>query len=723
VAVTSGGKVDSEHAREGQALSLEEEILALNGQLRQRVDELDTLLKILPVAVWIGNADCTQIRGNPAAYRIMGLSPGINASMTSAEPEVPGGMKMFVDGREVAPESAPMQRVARSGQAWNNVECELRFPDGTTTTVYGSVAPLFDDRGRVRQVIGAYADYTGRKRADEERRKAVDAERWLLQGVLSAIDDGVTVQDAAGKLIFANASAARLVGFESPEALLSTPVAEILRRFDICGEDGAPLPFDKLPSRAIFNGEPSAPVVVQYVVAGKGERRWSHFQAYPVLDSQGKLARVVSVFRDVTDEHHEQARRRLLQGAVERFNASLDYSATLKSIAREMVPVLADWCAIDLLEGDDLERVAVAHVDPTKVALVEEIERRYPPDPSVQHSRRMVMQSGKPYLMPVIPEDMVRAATKDAAHLELIERLRLHSIVVVPMIGRHGPLGALSLVSAESRRVYTEEDVAFACALADRAALAIENARLVRALEATVEAEKRAREQAEQAAKFSEMFLGVVGHDLRSPLNAIGTGAHVILRAATDDRLRRPAARIVESSRRMARMIEQLLDLTRIRMGRGISVDPAATNLGELVRQIAEEVEAAYGGAIELERVGDTSGFWDSDRLGQVVSNLLANAATHGTSGGTIVVRLDGTAPDTMSMQIRNDGQVPSETLPRIFEPFRGSKYQRGAAQGLGLGLYITREIVRAHGGTIDVTSSGGQTTFDVRLPRETRAV
>jgi signal transduction histidine kinase/PAS domain-containing protein len=649
--MTTVAGADEEHAKDEQALlrrsAAEEEIHALNRQLRQRVEELDTLLKILPVGVWIGNADCSRITGNPAAYRMMRLTPGINASVTTSEPEVPAGLRIFVDGEEVAPDDAPMQQVARSGRAWDNFEHEVKFPDGTTATVYGSVAPLFDEYGRVRQVIAAYADYTERKRAQE----AAEAEKRLLHGMLAGIDDGFTVQDPTGKLIFANASAARLVGFESPEAMLSTPAAEILARFRIFGEDGAPFPLERLPSRALLEGEPrSTPVVVQYHPAGTEERRWSHVRAYPVLDAEGKLARVINVFRDVTDEHREEARRRVLLRAIERFNASLDYDATLEAIAREMVPAVADWCAVDLLEGGAVKRLAMAHVDPARVALVEEIERRYPSDPDAPGSPRSVMRSGKPHLVPVIPEAMLRAAARDAEHLALIERLRLHSALVVPMIGRDGPLGALSLITAESRRTYTEGDVAFASALADRAAIAIENARLVRALEAALQREKRAREQAEQAAKFSELFLGMVGHDLRNPLNAIGTGAQLILVTAADDRQRRPAARIVASVQRMARMIEQLLDFTRIRLGRGISVQPAAMNLGELVRQIAEETETAQGCAVALERDGDTAGSWDADRLGQALSNLLVNSAVHGPKGGTTAVRLDGTASDTVTI-------------------------------------------------------------------------
>jgi PAS domain S-box-containing protein len=590
--------------------------------------------------------------------------------------------------------------------------------DGNEVPLEIGLSPLRTGTGVV-VVVASVVDISERKRAAE----AVDAERRLLQAVLAGIDDGFTVQDRAGQLIFANASAARMVGYPSPEAMLATPASEILRHFELFAEDGTPFPLDKLPSRAVLTGQTGESVVVQYRVAGTEERRWSHVRAYPVLDAHGRLTRVINVFQDVTDEHLEKAQRALLLRAVERFNTSLDYGETLKGIAHEMVPALADWCAVDLAEEGTLRRLAVAHVDPAKVTLVEEIERRYPSDPDAPGSPRAVMKTGKPYLLPVIPADMIRAAARNAEHLEMLDRLRLHSCLVVPMIGRHGPLGTLSLVTAESRRVYSEEDVAFLSALADRAAIAIENGRLVRELEETVTREKLARQEAEKAARFSEMFIGMVSHDLRNPLNAIGTGAQLVLVTATDDRQRRPAARIVASTQRMARMIDQLLDFTRIRLGKGLSVEPHTMNLAPLARQIADETEAAHHCKISVEALGDTAGVWDADRMGQVLSNLLANAAVHRKSGGSVAVHMDGSAPTTLLMVVRNDGQIPKELLPKIFEPFRGSGHQRGTARGLGLGLYIVREIIHAHRGIIDVSSDEGVTAFQIRLPRAARLV
>ena len=145
----------------------EDEILRLNTELQAQLDDMKALLEILPTGVWIGNSDCSVITGNPAAYQIMGLPANINASLTNPQPETPPGLRIFVNGDEVEPKDAPMQRVAQTGKPLSNIEHELLFPDGMRRPVYASVVPLFDSHGTVRRVIGAYTDFSERKRTEQ----------------------------------------------------------------------------------------------------------------------------------------------------------------------------------------------------------------------------------------------------------------------------------------------------------------------------------------------------------------------------------------------------------------------------------------------------------------------------------------------------------------------------------------------------------------------------
>lgn len=236
--------------------------------------------------------------------------------------------------------------------------------------------------------------------------------------------------------------------------------------------------------------------------------------------------------------------------------------------------------------------------------------------------------------------------------------------------------------------------------------------------------EKRARAAAERTVHFSEMFMGVLGHDLRNPLSAIVMAGHVLTQKAQDDQTRRIARRIVRGSDRMTRMIDQLLDVTRIRLGGGLSLERTRVDLDALARHIVEELEDLEGAAhrerFELRAIGVTTGEWDEDRMGQVISNLAANAAQHGAAGRPIVVSIDGTDRDTVVMTVHNEGSMPSAMIPEIFDPFRSSRAGTGPrVRGLGLGLFITQQIVRAHGGDIEVESSEtAGTTFRARLAR-----
>ncbi len=226
-------------------------------------------------------------------------------------------------------------------------------------------------------------------------------------------------------------------------------------------------------------------------------------------------------------------------------------------------------------------------------------------------------------------------------------------------------------------------------------------------------------EQLARVIRLSEMFVGVLGHDLRNPLSAILTGARLLEHRAESDKIAVPTRRILSSAARMARMIDQLLDFTRIRQGQGIPMRRGPVDLAKICALVLDELErpgATTPTSVEL--LGDASGSWDGDRLMQLMSNLVSNAMVHGAQGTPVVVRIDGTGP-TVRLDVCNAGAVPVDVLPFLFHPMQGGgeRLQRGL--GLGLGLFISREIVVAHGGTIDVTSSEADgTRVTITLPR-----
>jgi signal transduction histidine kinase len=220
--------------------------------------------------------------------------------------------------------------------------------------------------------------------------------------------------------------------------------------------------------------------------------------------------------------------------------------------------------------------------------------------------------------------------------------------------------------------------------------------------------------------RLNEMFAAVLGHDLRTPLAAVLASARLLQEVPSEDAVRRAAARILSSGDRMGRMIDDLLDLARARLGGGLAVRKERADLSAVVQRVLPELQGtAPDRVIEVREEGDLSGRFDADRLAQVVSNLVGNAIAHGQPGTPISVRLEGNAREAVRIAVANAGVIAPELLPRVFDPFHREAGRPGRHDGLGLGLYIAQQIVLAHGGAITVESAEGRTTFAVALPRE----
>jgi len=222
-----------------------------------------------------------------------------------------------------------------------------------------------------------------------------------------------------------------------------------------------------------------------------------------------------------------------------------------------------------------------------------------------------------------------------------------------------------------------------------------------------------------------DLFLAILGHDLRNPLNTISMSAALLpQQSQSNPESSQTALQISKSVSLMARMIGDLLDYTRTRLGAGMPVSPDRMNLGELCREVFDEYRAGFPDrVIRFASDGDLTGNWDADRLRQAISNLVGNAVQHGAENAPIELRLTGEASDVVVVVHNGGPPIPPGELSKIFEPLvRGAsaehpKYNRPGS--IGMGLYIAREIARSHGGQVDVTSSQeAGTSFTVRLPR-----
>jgi signal transduction histidine kinase len=304
-----------------------------------------------------------------------------------------------------------------------------------------------------------------------------------------------------------------------------------------------------------------------------------------------------------------------------------------------------------------------------------------------------------PMVVPDVASEPTLASLRSVLQAEGIA-----SLAFFPLVTRGQLIGKLMIYHREPH-LYSATELELAAAISNHLASVIARFSAVAELERTIH--------------YNELFAGVLAHDLRNPLLAITTSAQLVLMRfeGEGDRTARPLSRILSSGHRMARMIDELLDFTRARVAGGIQIQRRSCELAELCAQAIGELELVYPDCkYECSFSGDTRGDWDPDRLIQVISNLVANASQHGEPEHEIVIRADGHAADAVVIEVRNHGCIPPRLLPELFDPFRGS---RDRSAGVGLGLFIVRELVRAHAGTVDVRSSADAgTTFVIRLPR-----
>jgi signal transduction histidine kinase len=305
---------------------------------------------------------------------------------------------------------------------------------------------------------------------------------------------------------------------------------------------------------------------------------------------------------------------------------------------------------------------------------------------------------------PVLVPD-VHADAELTGYVPLFRKERIGALGFIPLVSGGRLLGKF-MVYYDRPRALSPTELDLARAIANHVAAAVARFQAVAELQQTVH--------------FNETFTAILGHDLRNPLAAIVTSARLAMDRDSSEKLHKPLARILSSGNRMSRMIDQLLDFTRVRLGGGIAVDPVDVDLAAVVRQVMDELdEANPEWSLRLACHGDTSGRWDPDRLSQVFSNLVANAVRHGRPEHGVGVTLDGRGARAVRVTVHNMGAIPAERLPKLFEPLAGGGRGADNSQGLGLGLFITRELVCAHGGSIEVCSDDDAgTTFTVTLPR-----
>ena len=439
---------------------------------------------------------------------------------------------------------------------------------------------------------------------------------------------------------------------------------------------------------------------------------WVNLTASLVRGSTGEPKYFICVVEDISARKRNETGIQFLANASAVLASSLDCPVTLKEIAHLAVPVLADWCIVDLA-GDDgsVSHVAAAYVDPAKEGLAGELRRRYPIDRDATHGIARVMRTGHSAIHPDPKDTVWIAENSGAEHPQFLRALGARSYMICPMIARDKTIGAITFVSADSTRRFTEADLWVAEDLAHRAAFAVDNAMLY--------------ERARAAIRKRENILNIVSHDLRNPLANILMTAAMLgmqLQPTTEDNrfLLKQAGIIKRSAGRMNELIEDLLSLAKIDAGhlapvkRSCPLDEVLDEVDETFRLLAEAKSIRF----DVRRV-DRPLQVDCDRgqILRVMSNLIGNAIKFTPEKGLIQISAQKMENNEVRFAVSDTGPgIARPDIPHVFDRYWQAKST--AHQGTGLGLSIAKAIVEAHGGRIWVESQLGKgSTFFFTLP------
>ncbi len=556
--------------------------------------------------------------------------------------------------------------------------------------------------GRTVLVV-AIRDISERQRAAEEREqllRQIKSEHAWLRTVIETAPMGILVFDRSGR-VQANRRAEALMGLTiDPEK----GSGQYLGR--ICLPDGTPLPREELAStRVLTRGEEFAAEEL-LIVRPDGTRVPILVSAAPVRDVSGDGLGGVVLFEDIT-EHKRRASDQLFLARVgELLLSAVDDQEMLSGVARLVVEYVADWCVLDVVDGDGnlLLYREVATADPSQQHVAEQLRRRQP-EPAKPRLLLRLTEARRSELQTEVTREHLAALAEDEEHRRLFAQINPQSYVAIPLIARQRVLGAEILLSADPERRFDERDMALAEELAHRIAIAVDNIGLYRA--------------AQRATRARDEVLGTVAHDLRNPLNSIALSAKMLQHAQRRGRELDPHGleHMVRAADRMNRMIEDLLDVAQLDAGT-LAITPRRYSAKRLVADAIEAQRSQAGDRTLASDVDEGAGdvMVDLDRGLRVLSNLIGNAVKFTGDDGRITV---GASPAGREVRFRvvDDGPgIPHEEQAHLFERFwQGDRRDR---RGAGLGLSIVMQLVEAHGGRVWVESAPGVgTTFFFTLP------
>jgi PAS domain S-box-containing protein len=666
-------------------------------QLRQTQERLDLALRGADLALWDWNVASGEVVFNQRWAEMRGYRPD----------EVRGHVDSWISG--VHPEDWPqvhtvLEDYIHGRRSDYETEHRVRTKSGQWIWILdrGKVFAR-NERGEPIRMAGTEFDITSRKESEEALRLA----EARAAGILSISADAIISIDEEQRITLLSDGAEKIFGYAKTEVIGQPLDMLIPDRF----REVHRLHLERFAAGdevARRMGERGAEILG----IRKNGQEFPADAAISKLDVGGRTILTVTL-RDITEQKRVEDEHRFLSEVGPLLAATtLDLEETLSRIARIAVRDLADVCIVDLIDHDGLtRRLRVAGRDPSMARLCDVLQQ-IPMDRERQDRSRTTLETKGPIVMRRPSPEDIEALSQTDDHLRALKAIDLQSVMVVPLLAHGKLLGTIVLMSVTPSRVYEPADMRVAQELANRAALAIENARLYRT--------------AQRAIQMRDEVLRIVAHDLRGPLAVIVIEAGLLRRRGPEPERRSTtsAEAIKSAAARMNRLIQDFLDVARMEAGR-LHVEPCRAQAVQIASNAVESQRPLASAAsldLRLDLAQDLPDVWaDHDRLLQVFENLIGNALKFTESGGRITVGAAAQKAEVLFWVADTGSGIAVEDQPHLFDQFWQARTDH-RHHGVGLGLPIVRGIVQAHGGRVWVESTLGRgSTFFFTIPTATR--